>query len=175
MSGFEPKMIDAVPNSARRWRRVVTGERAGRSAIVTDNTECPFRMAVEGAEGIVVTEMWRTGRDPECAPNGPETCTMPLAFGPVAGGTVALILEWAPDAQLFGTTDPSVANAATTHATDTIDYLHVIDGEIHVMLEEGESCLRTGDTLVQRGTSHGWSNRSAKPCRMFVVMVSAKS
>lgn len=171
MSGFQPKFASEVPATARPWRRVVTGERDGRSIVAIDDAICPFRMGVEGASGIVVTDMWRTEPDVDRTLRESESCSLPLTFGPPRGGTVVQMLEWPPDRDLFGTDDPASAKAATTHRTMTVDYVYVISGEIHVMLDEGEVCLRTGDTLIQRATQHGWSNRGNAPCRMFVVML----
>jgi len=37
----------------------------------------------------------------------------------------------------------------------------------------GETLLRAGDTLVQRATNHAWSNRSAQPCLVAFILVSA--
>ena len=41
-------------------------------------------------------------------------------------------------------------------------------------MEEGEVLLHTGDSLIQRGTNHAWSNRTEQPCVVAFVMVSAK-
>ena len=43
------------------------------------------------------------------------------------------------------------ANAGM-HQTDTIDVVTVISGEIWAMVETGETLVRAGDTVVQRGT-----------------------
>jgi len=32
------------------------------------------------------------------------------------------------------------------------------------VLDTQEVQLKAGDTIVQRGTNHAWSNRSTKPC-----------
>jgi hypothetical protein len=32
------------------------------------------------------------------------------------------------------------------------------------VLDTQEVQLKAGDTVVQRGTSHAWSNRSGRPC-----------
>jgi len=173
MAEFTPRFVEAVSDTAKRWRRIVTGERDGRSIIAIEDDECPFQMGVEGATGVAVTDFWRTPLTPACAPEGSESCVLPLVFGPPEGGTLAQLLEWPPDRQLFGTDDPAVAKSVTAHQTSTIDYIHVLSGEIWVTLDEEERRLVAGDTLIQRGTRHGWSNRSDKPCRMFVVMVSA--
>jgi hypothetical protein len=41
-------------------------------------------------------------------------------------------------------------------------------------MDEGETLLRAGDVLVQRGTNHAWSNRSADPCLVAFILVSAQ-
>jgi quercetin dioxygenase-like cupin family protein len=60
------------------------------------------------------------------------------------------------------------------HKTDTIDYAIVVSGEIYAVMEKGEVLLRAGDSLIQRGTNHAWSNRTEEPCVVAFVMVSAK-
>ena len=37
------------------------------------------------------------------------------------------------------------------HRTDTVDYAIVLSGEIWALMDEGETLMRAGDTLVQRG------------------------
>ena len=49
------------------------------------------------------------------------------------------------------------------HTTDTIDIVTVISGEACVLLDTGETTMRQGDTIVQRGTKHAWHNRTDSP------------
>ncbi len=60
------------------------------------------------------------------------------------------------------------------HETQTTDYALVLEGEIWAVMEKGETKLRAGDVLIQRGTNHAWSNRSGKPAVMAFVLVGAK-
>ncbi|NYI88848.1 mannose-6-phosphate isomerase-like protein (cupin superfamily) [Amycolatopsis endophytica] len=69
--------------------------------------------------------------------------------------------------------DGDVHNA-TMHRTRSVDFAVVIDGEVHAVLEDGEVLLRQGDTLIQRGTLHGWSNRTDANCQVAFVLVDAK-
>jgi uncharacterized cupin superfamily protein len=46
----------------------------------------------------------------------------------------------------------------------TLDFCLVLDGEITLVLDTEEVQLKAGDTVVQRGTNHAWSNRSDRPC-----------
>jgi uncharacterized cupin superfamily protein len=45
-----------------------------------------------------------------------------------------------------------------------IDYLGVISGEMLRVMEDGETLLQKGDSVVQRVTNHAWVNKSASPC-----------
>ena len=40
------------------------------------------------------------------------------------------------------------------HEIQTTDYANLMEGEIWAVMETGETKLRVGDVLVQRGTNH---------------------
>ncbi|MBC3191857.1 cupin domain-containing protein [Pseudonocardia sp. C8] len=65
------------------------------------------------------------------------------------------------------------AEVAGMHATDSVDVVTVVEGELHAVLETGEVLLRPGDSLVQRGTKHAWSNRTDRPATIVATMVGA--
>jgi uncharacterized cupin superfamily protein len=54
--------------------------------------------------------------------------------------------------------------------TRTLDFCLILEGEITLVLDTAEVSLKAGDTVVQRGTNHAWSNRSDRPC---VVAISS--
>ena len=60
------------------------------------------------------------------------------------------------------------------HRTESIDYGIVISGEITLVLDRGETLLKQGDVVVQRGTNHAWANRSGKSCRMLFILVDGR-
>ncbi|KAL0934143.1 cupin domain containing protein [Colletotrichum truncatum] len=64
---------------------------------------------------------------------------------------------------------------APLHRTESIDTGVLIEGELELFLDSGETqVLRRGDAIVQRGTLHGWRNKSETTvARLFVVIVSA--
>jgi quercetin dioxygenase-like cupin family protein len=59
------------------------------------------------------------------------------------------------------------------HATDTLDFLVVVFGEITFITETGETLLKAGDVLVDRGVMHAWRNDSDQPCRIVNVLCPA--
>jgi len=81
----------------------------------------------------------------------------------VEGGTVFRIVRYEPGV------------SPRNHRTDSIDYAVVISGVIDMELDDNVVVkLKAGDVLVQRGTIHNWVNRSAEPCVIAFVLISAK-
>jgi uncharacterized cupin superfamily protein len=44
--------------------------------------------------------------------------------------------------------------------TKTLEFGFVLEGEAVLVLDTQEVRLNAGDVVIQRGTSHAWSNRS---------------
>ena len=60
------------------------------------------------------------------------------------------------------------------HRTRSVDYAIIMEGEIDMLLDEGEIHLKAGDVVVQQATNHAWLNRGTKPCRVAFVLIDAK-
>ncbi|MBN9739215.1 MULTISPECIES: cupin domain-containing protein [unclassified Pseudonocardia] len=64
---------------------------------------------------------------------------------------------------------------AAFHTTDTIDYGFVVEGQISLVLDDGdEQVLPAGSFVMQRGTRHAWINRSDEPALVVYVLLGAK-
>ena len=57
------------------------------------------------------------------------------------------------------------------HRTDSLDYAIVLEGEITLLVDEGEATLKAGDVAIQRATSHAWSNRTDRIARVAFVLI----
>ena len=53
-------------------------------------------------------------------------------------------------------------------------YAIMLEGELVLVLDSGETTVRAGDVIVQRGTSHAWANRSAANARIAFVLVDGR-
>ncbi|MEA3063582.1 MAG: hypothetical protein QOJ27_10 [Sphingomonadales bacterium] len=60
------------------------------------------------------------------------------------------------------------------HRTETIDYGIVLEGELVLILDSGETLVRAGDVIVQRGTNHAWANRSERNARIAFVLIDGR-
>jgi quercetin dioxygenase-like cupin family protein len=81
---------------------------------------------------------------------------------PSQSGTLFTYAEIDPG---FGVDEPG------WHATDTIDYVVVLKGEVYFLLDEEQVLLKAGDMLVIRGIRHAWVNRSIEPCILGGAMI----
>ena len=64
---------------------------------------------------------------------------------------------------------------AWMHRTPTIDIIVLISGAMELVLDSGEAvALLPGDSVVQRGTMHGWRNTGTEPCLAVAFMVRAE-
>ena len=168
-------------------RRVVTGHDArGRSVIVSDGPS-PHVLTIPGRPDFGLTNLWVTDRAPASNAGSADAAARPVVLEPPKSGAIFRIVEFPPDQAPGGfdrkaafaamgadhAMDPSTARHPGMHKTDTVDFALVVSGEIWALMDEGETLLRAGDTLVQRGTNHAWSNRSAAPCLVAFILVSA--
>jgi quercetin dioxygenase-like cupin family protein len=69
--------------------------------------------------------------------------------------------------------DFAPGSGSPMHATDTLDLLVVVSGEVTFVTETGETLLRAGDVLVDRGVPHAWRNDGDAPCRIVNVLCPA--
>ena len=136
-------------------RRYVTGLAAdGRSAVLVDEP------LVHGPGGAAV--VWATARLP--ADNAlPADAPVPaFSFDLMhAGGSAFIVMEYPPEM------------GAYWHATDTVDYIAMLSGEIVLETQSGEVTLRAGDVLVDRGIIHSWRNDSGAPARAAITLLPA--
>lgn len=144
-------------------RRVVTVHAAdGRSIFLFDG-EVPSSPT---SPGVTIAEIWSTSQAPASNASNEDAARQRHSLLPDPSGTLLRIFEVEPH-------DPDTDLGF--HTTHTVDYIYVIQGEIHALVEGGEKLLREGDVLVQRGTQHAWSNRSGKVCRLLAVMIDAEA
>lgn len=140
-------------------RRVVTGnDISGKSVAIIDDIAQNGTSRRRGHDSRVI---WVT--DGETPPNvgSDDASAREVGRPPPAGGTIFRVMELQPDQDL------------EMHATQTIDYVVVIEGELNLVLDDTEIRLRPGDCLVQRGTNHAWRNTGTGPCRLAAILIDA--
>jgi quercetin dioxygenase-like cupin family protein len=158
-------------------RRVVTGhDPEGKSVVISDGI-APRTHDFEHIPGFSNTVLWATSSLD--APGDVPTDLTPTMASllPVTGGSAMFIVQFPPQSVL-ASIDPKAAheeqarelpglvesfdpNRPGFHASQSIDYVIILKGELYLELESGpEVLLRAGDVVIQNGTWHAWHNRS---------------
>ncbi len=174
-------------------RRVVTGHAADGAATFVSDGAVPATHVFRNVPGFANALVWSAEPGAPIPRAGTDPTASVKSIVPAPGGTRFLIVRFPPDA-VFGSPgfDPAAAGAETAaalpglaetfehadpamHTTETIDYGVVLDGEVWLELDKGETRhLTRGDVIVQNGTRHAWRNRSSNPVTMAFVLVGAR-
>ena len=179
---------------ARPIRRVVTGHDKNGKAIILSDGAVPVVHSNPMRPGQLSYEVWKTSAMPiPLPPQEPEPTGGKRQLHPAGSGTVFRISEVPPESDAIRNLTPEQARAAFAasnaeeastwgrggrhplmHRTETVDYAVVLEGEIQLLLDEGEVNLKAGDVVIQRGTNHAWRNPTNKPTRMLYVLMDGK-
>jgi mannose-6-phosphate isomerase-like protein (cupin superfamily) len=172
-----------------RVRRVVTGHDAGGKAVFASDIEVD-PLTVTLLPGAEFHRLWGADQAPTFPDDGAPTA-QPDYFPPVGGYRFGLFTLPPATAQAAAGLDVEAALAEMEaklpglasytepdnpgmHTTDTIDFEVVLSGQVVLELDDGaETVLRPGDTVVQNGTRHRWSNRGSEPAVLAVFITGA--
>lgn len=161
-------------------RRVVTGVNDKGQSFFEIDSEIPDIFGGGGMDGfrdqgkLALAELWQgflpadNSRDADGRKKGEYN------LEPDPKSLMVRIAEFPPEPE--GTAKPGkgLESHPGFHITDTTDIIIVLEGEVYSMMETGETLLKQGDVLIQRGTNHAWSNRSGKPAKIAAIMLSTR-
>ena len=174
--------------SAKPVRRIVTIDDArGASHAVVDGPSPDVRTD-PARPGYASTRVWvTTASPPTIEKQYRDALLLPQMMVPPVQGSLCRIVTIPPDAswrgkvgagevaahfQAMGAPRASTYSRGAPHPymqrTSTLDFCLILEGEVTLVLDTEEVALKAGDTVVQRGTNHAWSNRSDKACRIAI-------
>jgi mannose-6-phosphate isomerase-like protein (cupin superfamily) len=169
-------------------RRVITGHNAaGKSVISLDG---PLEVGAAPHDLFV----WSTRTTPADNSAAGDVSQPARQLEPYKGGSIFRVVEFPPESalaglsseqkegifkELFGAMNAShcrvdISRSPAMHKTASLDYVVVLRGEVTLLLDNGETTLKAGDLVVQRGTNHDWVVRGSEPALLAVVMIDAK-
>jgi mannose-6-phosphate isomerase-like protein (cupin superfamily) len=164
-------------------RRIVTGVNAqGRAVIIEDGLA--RKTVTRPALSVEAALLWVTDESPVDLSKYTDPADREIGVAPPERGSILRVVDFLPDPnrkidnEAF-LREMGLAHPATDgrhpfmHRTRSIDYAIILQGEIDMLLDEGEVHVRAGDILIQRGTNHAWVNRSSEPCRIVFVLIDA--
>jgi mannose-6-phosphate isomerase-like protein (cupin superfamily) len=169
-------------------RRIVTiDDGDGKSLAIADGPS-PDVVRDPARPGFLSTRIWVTDSSPVTIGDYRDAVThYPPSLQPPRSGSLCRILTLPPDAGFLGKIGGADVERffsavgsprASTYAksaphpymqrTRTLDFCLILEGEVTLILDTEEVHLTAGDTVIQRGTNHAWSNRSDRPCRIAI-------
>lgn len=173
-------------------RRIVTGERNGKSVVVSDG---PVENSHDYAAvpGFRTTLAWATTEaEPRLPFDGRDPVAENASALPAPHGTRVIVVQFPPDSVMaapgfdgaaagaeYAQYLPGLAETFDTdgsgfHRTQTVDYDVILSGELWLELDDGEvRHLKAGDIVIQNGTRHAWRNRTETPAVMLSVLIGA--
>jgi mannose-6-phosphate isomerase-like protein (cupin superfamily) len=171
-------------------RRVVTGHDAnGKAVFVSDEMVAPIIPDI--LPGNEFHRLWGADEAPRFPDDGSRP-DAPQYFPPVggfrfgfftippdggAGISPGVDIEAALvdlEAKLPGLAGHMEPENPGMHTTATIDFEVVISGTCTLELDDGAKVdVGPGDTVVQNGTRHRWSNSGTEPCVLAVILLGA--
>jgi len=173
-------------------RRIVTGHDAQGNAIIQEDGPAPRVVRIGGEIGPLFHEVWNTRETParidRASGEPPEEG---IQLSPPRHGTRIRVLDIPPEDHRLDALSPEQIKAhfaevgagnassgsetgsrhAMMHKTETVDYGIVIEGELTLIMDIGETRIGPGDIVIQRGTNHGWANRSGSNCRIAFILI----
>ncbi|MGW6620836.1 cupin domain-containing protein [Nocardia sp. NPDC055002] len=142
-------------------RRIVTGhDKAGRAVFVADGKARP-----QLTRGVETTNLWLHRGAPDNTSEYADPVIAAVPLEPPDRGTVLRIVDFPP---------AETESAPDMHRTASLDYAYIIEGEIYAVMDDDSTLMHAGDVLIQRGTNHGWVNRSDRACRVLFVLLDAE-
>jgi quercetin dioxygenase-like cupin family protein len=171
-------------------RRVVTGHDAeGKAVFASDERVAPFVPAFSPLSSFHL--LWGFDETPHFPDDGSRPATS--TYFPTVGGFRFGFFTIPPDgdnevpdgvdvgkaladmeAAMPGLLSHMEPGAPGMHTTATLDVEVVLSGTVVLELDDGAKVtLQPGDTVVQNGTRHRWSNPGAEPATLAVVLVGA--
>lgn len=174
----------------KTFRRIVTGHDADGKAIILSDAAPERTYMIGGTNGAKFHEVWHTQQTPALIESRSKDSETNLVLGPPPHGTRIRVIDFPPEgdeirnlskeeaAKHFKHMGDEAASQGNSdaphplmHRTQTIDYGIVLEGELTMVLDRGETTLKAGDIVIQRGTNHAWANRSNTYCRVAFILI----
>jgi quercetin dioxygenase-like cupin family protein len=150
------------------YRRIVTGDRDGRSTVRADEHVDTFVTDVADMDW-----MWRS----EAVPSVPTNQDPDRVFAiPPPGGV--WVMSWVLQPGSTAAAENDIVDMTHErpgfHRTDSVDVNVVLQGTAVLELDDGvEVELKAGDAIVLNGNMHAWHNRTSDPVRLHATIVGA--
>jgi mannose-6-phosphate isomerase-like protein (cupin superfamily) len=171
-------------------RRIVTGVDGDGNSTFVEDGPAPRNHDMAHTPSMATAVVWATNGTAAAGSADPTPTVSSVIPG--AGSTVLLVVDFPPESVMMSADFDAEASfreqsehspglielfepdSPGFHTTPTVDYFILLDGELHLELDNGEETLvKAGDVVIQNATRHAWHNRTNKPARFVVTLIGA--
>jgi len=135
-------------------RRVIVGHNERGRSVVTDETD--DLTVIEPTVGVTLHEVWRQDGIPATAEEAANPSSAGVLEAPPHGAVIR-ILTVEPFGGNLGSWTPHL------HSDDSLHVITMTQGELDIVLEDGDVQLGPGDSIVLPGSMHDLRNLSGSP------------
>ena len=169
-------------------RRVVIAQnRENQSDIMQDSEAGDIDYFITGVKEAASINLWATSKTPPTLEYRGDPTQSGLPFVPAKNGTIFRICDIPPDALYIHRLDEILLNNQKIsaeqkqlkhplmHKVDCLIYAAVLEGEATLILDKTQTKLKAGDTIIDHGSNHAWSNHTNHVCRILFVLLDARA
>jgi hypothetical protein len=174
-------------------RRLITAQGANGKSVFASVGFASRAYWYRHTPGAGLALVWAAPADVAVPNSAVDITQSSSSLVPGSGATSLVFVQFPPDTvgadptfdsaaanEEFRRLNPGIAeliepDSGGMHATDTIDYVIVLEGEIWATLDDGcEELMRPHDVLIQNGTRHTWRNKSSRPAKLACFSIGAR-
>ncbi|HEY8572277.1 cupin domain-containing protein [Phenylobacterium sp.] len=173
-------------------RRIVTGVDAkGRSFVLSDGPT-PNLFGPKGEPYLI--NFWATKSAPADYSDARDPADHEIPLHPFPSGATFRFFRVPPESAFAGQSDEErrartaayyaqvgAADAFVPegrhpafHRTNSVDFIVLLEGEVTLMLDDGDVAMKPFDVVVQRGSNHAWVNFGDSTALMLAVLVDGR-
>ncbi|KAL1897029.1 hypothetical protein Sste5346_004233 [Sporothrix stenoceras] len=162
--------MSSTPPTIPRPKRVVTGHNDSGKGIIQVVDQGRWT-EVQGGKALW-NVMWSTTTFPI---NSATDDALQREAGKKDDEKTKVMALSLPNGTVLRMVDRAPGTQSAMHRSQTVDYGVVLDGEMEMVMDSGESVvLHAGDVCIQRGTLHQWRNNTNQWNRMLFVLMDAE-
>jgi len=164
-------------------RVVIAHNEQNKSCVIKDCIADKIDHFMPGVDDAVSINLWATDKSPaSLRPDEPQISYLK----PKKNGTIFRICDLPPESTYITKLDEIGFNFEKIpesskqlkhplmHQWQVLSYVIVLEGEVKLILDEGEVILESGDVVVECGTHHAWSNQTESMCRIAFILIDAE-
>jgi hypothetical protein len=170
----------------KKIRRIVVGQNANnKSAILEDSYAKDIKEFISGVDDAVSINLWATNSSPANLKIDKDPTESEVSFLPKTSGSIFRVCVIPPDDSYIYRLDEILLNGEKVtekqkkgqhplmHKVDALVYGIILEGKVTLLTDTENTELKKGDTVIDCGSHHAWSNQTDSNCKIAFILIDA--